>query len=69
MRLYLGNELFWFVVLTDIVCCASLLGTPGLANAVDAKDSSYFCVAEFSGGLAYDESQKKWDGDKIPRQR
>ena len=30
------------------------------ASAQLGKDASYFCVAEFAGGLIYDEGMKKW---------
>lgn len=26
------------------------------------KDTSYFCVGEFAGGISYDEATKKWKG-------
>jgi hypothetical protein len=32
------------------------------ASAQLGKDASYFCAADFTGGVIYDEGIKKWKG-------
>src|SRR5215467_6222229 len=44
-----------------LITCVPLTTT----NAEFGKDASYFCIAEFAGGLAYDERMKKWKGTAI----
>jgi hypothetical protein len=39
------------------------------ANAELGKDASYFCIAEFAGGLAYDERMKKWKGTAFRKEQ
>ncbi|MFK4650081.1 hypothetical protein ABIF97_000015 [Bradyrhizobium japonicum] len=41
-----------------------IVGFPGFADA-QQYDGSYNCVAEFSGGVAYDEVSKKWDSARF----
>lgn len=36
-------------------------GFPALVNAQTYGDGSYYCVAEFAGGVAYDTKLKRWD--------
>jgi hypothetical protein len=40
------------------------IGLPVFAEAQE-HDGSYYCVAEFSGGLAYDEKLKEWKGTRF----
>ena len=40
------------------------IGFPGFAHA-QQYDGSYYCVAEFSGGVAYNERLKKWDSTRF----
>ena len=39
------------------------------ANFELGKDASYFCIAEFAGGLAYDERMKKWKGTAFRKEQ
>lgn len=40
------------------ICSSVVAETP-------RHDGSYYCVAEFSGGVAYDERLKKWDSARF----
>jgi hypothetical protein len=35
------------------------------SRAIELKNASYFCTVEFAGGLAFNESLKKWDSAKF----
>jgi hypothetical protein len=41
---------------------AALLASSPSELASEAQNLTYFCVEEFSGGLHYDETAKKWRG-------
>ncbi|WP_426609501.1 hypothetical protein [Bradyrhizobium sp. McL0616] len=44
-----------------ITTACLLLGFPtGNAQAVEAKNATYYCVVEMAGGLFYDENSKRW---------
>jgi hypothetical protein len=40
------------------------IGFPVFAEAQE-HDGSYYCVTEFSGGVAYDEKSKKWESARF----
>ncbi len=40
------------------------MGLPTSAHA-QAKDGSYYCVTEFSGGLSYNETLKRWQSTRF----
>jgi hypothetical protein len=51
------------------ILCVTLLTATFLRVAhaqQDSKDAAYFCKGEIAAGLAYSDSLKKWEGNKLP---
>ena len=50
-----------------IISAAILIASVPLAtaNAQLGKDASYFCTAEFAGGIFYDAETRKWKGSAL----
>ncbi|MFY9952549.1 hypothetical protein, partial [Bradyrhizobium sp.] len=50
--------------ITCMIVCSMLLSAvfSSASNAQENIDASYFCAAEVSGGLWYNNSSKKWEG-------
>jgi hypothetical protein len=46
-----------------LIACVSF--STANAQFEPGKDATYFCNAEFAGGLAYDEPTKKWKGTAL----
>lgn len=46
------------------VAFAMAAGLPSVAHG-QQSGGTYYCVSEFSGGLAYDENLKKWDSARF----
>jgi hypothetical protein len=49
---------------TSVVLVAAFLPTTS-TYAIEARDTSYFCGVEFSAGLAFSKSTKKWKSAKL----
>ena len=51
----------------NILECLIVAGINGfpLHSVAQEHDGSYYCVAEFSGGVAYSENLKKWDSARF----
>jgi hypothetical protein len=42
---------------------------PSASNAMAPKDASYFCTVEFVGGIAFNQTLKRWDSAKFRPER
>jgi hypothetical protein len=56
----MGND--WSGYILVLAMAAIVLVRPAHAQE---HDGSYYCVTEFVGGVAYDETLKKWDSAKF----
>jgi len=43
-------------------CLWLVLATPSVAFSLERRDGAYYCTSKFSGGLAYNDALKQWEG-------
>src|SRR6266540_4114079 len=61
MSCLIGERILSTTRISSYFTLGFLIGSPALAGP-EQHDGSYYCVTEFSGGIAYDERLKKWEG-------